>query len=211
MILNSHNSLPQSTAAKGAAATLWCLICNIAASNLLICISGGTICLSCSSGWVCVASQSVCLSLNLFKLLFTVRIYILWGTSGLEWNEGHVSGKESVKIIDSLRGTNISCKQCNLIVSCWYGCTYVNYHGTKGIFVLTWSAAAPCLPFSNFLLHCYYLWKTATDIPITGSDTVCRKQSVPPVLPQSRHYISWMRNLQFTGQHARDRLRSVCL
>lgn len=50
MILSSHNSLPQSTAAKGAAATLWCLICNNAASNSLICISGGTI--SCLFIWL---------------------------------------------------------------------------------------------------------------------------------------------------------------
>lgn len=116
MILNSHNSLPQSTAAKGAAATLWCLICNIAASNLLICISGGMIaCLSCSSAWpyACVASQSACLSgchsacLQHLLLLSTAQQKLFWHFGS--WRCACKVGMS--KYINHLRDTNISWKQ----------------------------------------------------------------------------------------------------
>ena len=113
MPLNSYNSLPQSAAAKGTTATLSCLISNISASNLLICISGGTdACLSCSSVWPCVHCQSVCLSLHLSKsaLCYT-----------------HRSTLESARIEYSLQGTNMSHKQRILAI---LHILFMNHHET---------------------------------------------------------------------------------
>lgn len=77
-ILNSHNFLPQSTAAECTTATLWCAISNIATSNLLIRNSGGTVAcqlLPCSCAWPCIGCQSVCF-LSLLKFIFTTHINV---------------------------------------------------------------------------------------------------------------------------------------
>lgn len=112
MILNSHNSRPQSTAAKGATATFWCLIRDIAASNLLICISGGNkTWLCCSSPWPYMCCQPVCLSDSPpLKILMHNTHDYCWGTFGM--GIVLVSGKESM-CIKHLHGTNMSCRQRN--------------------------------------------------------------------------------------------------
>lgn len=214
MILNSHNSLPQSTAAKGAAATLWCLICNITASNLLICISRGTIaCLSCSSAclYVCVASQSVCLSVCLSLYVFKILIHNthIQGTCGVEL----VSGEAYVCIIHGLWGTSILCKQCTrtciLLVILHFSKIPQNktYHWLylPESFIDQPPVCQSYLSLSLFpsLRNCYRY-----TVSITMEDVVCRKQSV--LLLCSNFFIIFVECQMYNLQGERGTALQVC-
>lgn len=92
----------------------------------------------------------------------------------MEWKWELVSGKGSVCIIHSLRGTNTSGKQCN--ITCIVGNTALVYATTKQNISLA-LYLPDCHRFSPLSLFPHYL-KIARDIPITMKDVVCRKQSV---------------------------------